>query len=411
MKKKNNILLQINIEVNSGSTGRIAEQIGKVAIDNGFESYITYARGYNQSQSKVIKIGNKFSILFHLLKTRLLGDHLNGSRYATLRLIKQIKTINPDIIHLHQMHGYYLNIPVLFNFLKELNKPIIWTLHDCWAFTGHCSYFTLVGCDKWKTECNNCPQSKKYPKSLIFDKSKSEFYQKDKLINSFNNITFVGVSDWVANLAKFSFLSKKRITSIFNCIDLKIFNPKNNKFDIITKYGLEKNKKFLIASGTTWIKSKGLDDYILLAELLPSDYQIILVGINESISKNIPSKIKCIKRTENQIELAELYSTAEILLCLSYQESFGLTPIEAMACGTPSIVYNNTALKEIVTDKTGIKVETGDLNAVIEAIKHISENGKEFYFQNCLQRANEIYDMNKNYLNYINLYDELLKSK
>jgi putative colanic acid biosynthesis glycosyltransferase len=405
------ILFQINIEVNSGSTGRIAEQIGLVAMKSGFDSYITFARGYNQSQSKVIKIGNKFSILFHLLKTRLLGEHLNGSRHATLKLIQQLKTINPDIIHLHQMHGYYLNVPLLFEFLREFNKPVVWTLHDCWAFTGHCSYFTLVGCDKWKTECNKCPQSKKYPKSLYFDKSKSEFYQKDKLFNAIKNLTFVGVSDWVANLAKFSFLSKNKITTIANCIDLNLFNPKENALNVITKYGLDKNKKFLIASGTTWIKSKGLEDYILLSEMLPFDYQLILVGINESISKSISSKIKCIKRTESQLELAELYSAADILLCLSYQESFGLTPIEAMACGTPSIVYNNTALNEIVTDKTGIKVETGDLNAVIEAIKHISKNGKQFYSQNCIQRANDMYDMNKNYLNYVDLYHELLKSK
>lgn len=409
MAVSNKTLIQINIEVNSGSTGRIAEQIGKVAMDNGFESYITYARGYNQSQSKVIKIGNKFSIILHLLKTRLLGEHLNGSRFSTLKLINQIKTINPDIIHLHQMHGYYLNIPLLINFLKEFNKPVIWTLHDCWAFTGHCSYFTLVDCNKWETECNNCPQCKKYPKSLFFDKSKSEFYQKQKLFNSLNNLTLVGVSDWVANLAKSSFLSQKKITSIYNCIDLNLFKPSFNRSDIISKYGLEKNKKILVASGTTWIKSKGLDDYILLAEMLPSDYQLILVGINETISKNISSKIKCIKRTESQIELAEIYSAAEILLCLSYQESFGLTPIEAMACGTPSIVYSNTALNEIVTEKTGIKVETGDLEAVIEAINNISNNGKKFYFQNCLQRAKEMYDMNKNYLNYIDLYYKLLK--
>jgi putative colanic acid biosynthesis glycosyltransferase len=404
-------ILQINIEINSGSTGRIAEQIGMVAINNGFESYITYARGYNPSLSKTIKIGNKVSLLFHLLKTRIFGEHLNGSFFATKSLIRKIRALNPDIIHLHQLHGYYLNIPLLFEFLKELNKPVIWTLHDCWAFTGHCSYFTLVGCNKWKTECNNCPQSKKYPKSLFFDKSKSEFYKKDKLFNDINNLTFVGVSDWVANLAKSSFLSKNKITSIANCIDLNLFNPKENTLNVITKYGLDKNKKFLIASGTTWIKSKGLDDYILLSEMLYSDYQLILVGINESISKNISSKIKCIKRTESQLELAELYSASDILLCLSYQESFGLTPIEAMACGTPSVVYNNTALNEIVSDKTGIKVETGDLNAVVEAINHISKNGKQFYSQNCIQRANDMYDMNKNYLNYVDLYHELLKSK
>jgi putative colanic acid biosynthesis glycosyltransferase len=401
-------LLQINIEVNSGSTGRIAEELGIVAMESGFESYITYARGFNPSKSTIIKIGNKLSILLHFFKTRFLGEHLNGSFLPTVLLIRKIKKIKPDIIHLHQMHGYYINVPLLFKFLKNSNIPIVWTLHDCWAFTGHCSYFTLVGCDKWKSNCYKCPQFNRYPKSLFFDKSNQEYRSKNKLFNELPNLVLVGVSDWVARLANESFLKRKRITSVFNGVNTEIFKQIDNRNEVLTKYNINPERKILIASGTTWIKSKGLDDYKNLANILSENYQLVLVGVDKSIASEIPSKIVTIRRTESQKELAELYSAAEILLCLSYQESFGMTPVEAMACGTPAIVYNNTALSELINEKTGRLVPTGDLNKVVEMINEIATLGKNSFSLNCIQRAKENYDMKVTYKKYLNLYFELL---
>ncbi len=346
MKKK---LLQIGIEVNSGSTGRIAEQIGLVAMKNGFESYITFARDYNTSQSVVIKIGNAFNIFFHVLRTRLFGDHLNGSKLATLRLIKKIKKIKPDIIHLHQLHGYYLHIPILFNFLKSLKTPVVWTIHDNWAFT-------------------EIPFGS-YPKSLFFDKSKQNFLRKKKVFTNMTNIRLVGVSKWIRDLAKKSFLNNYDISIIPNGIDISFFYPRNNKSHILKKYNLNPKKKYLIASGTTWNLNKGILDYKKLSKLLPKNIILILVGIKDHKIFASETNIKCISRTESQKELAELYSISEILLCLSYKESFGLTPIEAMSCGTPAIVYDNTALTELVTKKTGELIETGNLKLVLSAIK------------------------------------------
>tara|TARA_B110000003_G_scaffold224325_2_gene224878 strand:+ start:233 stop:1456 length:1224 start_codon:yes stop_codon:yes gene_type:complete len=404
-------LLQIGIEVNSGSTGKIAEQIGYLAIENGFESYISYARGFNSSKSKVIKIGNKFSIFLHLIRTRIFGDHLNGSKLATRKFVKKIKSIRPDIIHLHQIHGYYINVPLLFDFLKDYNKPVVWTLHDCWAFTGHCTYYSIENCNKWKNECNNCPKINNYPKSIYIDKSKSNFYSKKKYFNSLQNLTVVGVSNWMADQARMSFLNQNnnKITSVLNGVDTSIFYPRENRIDILKKFNLDNKKKFLIASGTTWIKAKGLNDYQRLSKQLPENIQIILVGINSKLASKITENIKCIGRTESQNELAELYSVSEILLCLSYQESFGLTPVEAMACGTPAITYDNTALPELLTKKTGYVVQTGNLELVKASIKKILNNGKMFYYESCIDRVKTKYEKEITYKNYIKIYKKLLR--
>jgi len=334
---------------------------------------------------------------------------LNGSFFPTLFLIWKIRRINPDIIHLHQMHGYYLNIPLLFKFLKRFNKPLLWTLHDCWAFTGHCSYFTVVGCEKWKTECNKCPQFYKYPKSIFFDKSNKEYKTKKELFNSLPNLVFVGVSDWVANLARISFLKNHRITSVYNGINTKVFRPMVNRDSILEKYGINPINKILLASGTTWIKTKGLEDYSKLAEILPNDFQLVLVGIGKAEAVNLSKKIIAIPRTESQSELAEFYSAAEILLCLSYQESFGMTPVEAMACGTPAIVYDNTALSELITPETGRLVETGNLQGVMEMILEVSTIGKNVFSAECIKRVNLIYDTEVTYQKYLNMYNELIK--
>ncbi len=386
MKKK---LLQIGIEVNSGSTGRIAEQIGLVAMKNGFESYITFARDYNPSQSDVIKIGSVFNIFFHVLRTRLFGDHLGGSKLATLSLIKKIKKLKPDIIHLHQLHGYYLHLPILFNFLKSLKTPVVWTIHDNWAFT-------------------EIPFGS-YPKSLFLDKSKQNFLRKKKIFTNMSNIRLVGVSKWIRDLAKNSFLNNFDISTIPNGIDISVFYPRNNKSHILKKYNLNTQKKYLIASGTTWNFNKGILDYKKLSKLLPKNIILILVGIKNHKIFAGETNIKCISRTESQDELAELYSISEILLCLSYKESFGLTPIEAMACGTPAIVYDNTALPELVTKNTGDIVETGNISLVLSSIKKILNKGKEFYYQECINHVNNNYDKEITYNNYIKIYKELLK--
>tara|TARA_Y100001958_G_C21241301_1_gene569129 strand:+ start:706 stop:1869 length:1164 start_codon:yes stop_codon:yes gene_type:complete len=384
-------LLQINSVVNTGSTGKITEQIGVLAIKNGYDSYIAGARNFSKSKSKIIKISNKLSLLFHLIRTRILGNHLYGSKKSTKEFIKVIENIKPDIIHLHNLHGYYLNFPILFNYLKNIKTPIVFTMHDYWSFK-------LIPFNK-------------YPKSFFIDKSQVELSMKENLFNQLDNIIITGVSKWIINQSNLSFFKNYKKKLISNGIDISLFKPRNNRNKILKKYNLSNENKYLIAVGTSWTKSKGLYDYINLSKSLPDFCKLILVGVNSLLRKKIPKEIIVISRTESQYELSELYSISELLLCLSYNESFGLTPVEAMACGTPSIVYDNTALKELVSKNIVESVETGRLDKVLIKIEKIIKNKKSFYYENCRNHAKNLYDYSYNYMKYIELYDKLLKKQ
>ena len=399
-------LLQIGIEVNSGSTGRIAEQIGAMAISKGWQSYIAYARGHNPSSSETIKIGNKLNIYYHVFQTRFFGNHLKSSTYATYQLIKKIKELSPDIIQLHQLHGYFLNLEVLFNFLNKLNIPIVWTLHDCWAFTGHCAYFSLINCNKWETECCFCPQIHKYPRSFI-DKSMENYRFKNELFNSLHNLTIVTVSDWLNELVNKSFLKDHNILTIQNGVDIDKFFPHSNNNYLRKKFNIP-HGPVVMGVGTIWTKSKGLFDYYKLRSILSQDISIVLVGLSEKQLKNLPKGIIGIQRTESIEELAEFYSLADVITSLSYQESFGLTPIEGFACGTPAIVYNATALPELVSPDVGFIVEPGDINEVKSAILKILKSGKGYYTENCEKKARNYYNSSFKYESYLLLYNELI---
>ena len=208
-------LLQINSVINYSSTGRIAEELGQGAIARGWESYVAFGRHERPSKSKLFKIGSDLDIKFHVLRTRLFDSHGLGSSKSTAQLVENIKIIKPDIIHLNNLHGYYLNIQVLFDFLAKVNIPIIWTLYDCWPFTGHCTYFDFVGCDKWKSECFNCPQLNQYPASYFLDRSKQNYQLKKNLFTSVDNLTIISNSNWLKNLIKQSYL-KNYTTQVIN---------------------------------------------------------------------------------------------------------------------------------------------------------------------------------------------------
>jgi putative colanic acid biosynthesis glycosyltransferase len=230
-------LLQINSVINSGSTGRIAEEIGQTAIDTGWESYIAYGRNERPSSSKLIKIGTDKDIKLHGLQTRLFDRHGLGSKGATTDFIRQIEKIGPDIVHLHNIHGYYINMEVLFHYLKKVNIPVVWTFHDCWPITGHCSHFTFVGCEKWKTQCYNCPQKTGYPASYLIDRSKKNFILKKELFNSLSNLTLVPVSQWLSGILKESFLQNYSIKVINNGVNTEVFRP-SEVSDFRNKHGL-----------------------------------------------------------------------------------------------------------------------------------------------------------------------------
>lgn len=399
-------IIQINSVANTGSTGRIAEKLGLLAISEGWESYIAYGRDFNSSKSNLIKIGNTSSIYAHILQTRIFDTHGLGSKKATEVLVQQIEKLNPDVIHIHNLHGYYLNINILFNYLYKKPVPIVWTLHDCWPLTGHCTHFTYVKCDKWKKLCNNCPQTKQYPTSRLFDNSTQNYELKKALFNTPANITFVPVSNWLNSILKDSFLSSHPSKVINNGVDLDVFTPKKDSVTL-EKYGLKDNFIILGVSGI-WTKGKGLQDFFELSKRLDSDKKIILVGLKKSQLKNIPKNIVGIEKTENVEELAELYSLADVFINPTYADSFPTTNLESLACGTPVITYETDGSPESITPSTGIVVKQGSVDGLIQAINIIKLKGKINYSDACVTRAKKYYNKNEKFKEYIDLYKKLL---
>lgn len=402
-------LLLINTVINSGSTGRIAEEIGQTALAAGWRSVIAYGRNPRLSKSETIRIGSDWGVRLHALRSRILDDAGFGSRRATEAFIREAERLSPDVIHLHNVHGYYLNIEVLFRWLAQANVPVVWTLHDCWPFTGHCSHFDFIGCKKWKTGCFVCPQKRGYPTSLLCDRSRKNWEQKRELFSAVNNLTLVPVSDWLAGVTRESFLGDKKICRIYNGTDTAVFSPKEDVEVVRRKYGL--GKRFVaLGCATSWGRKKGILHYKELAERVGAETAIVMVGVSEKLAKELPRGIIAIPRTENTEELASLYSAADVVLNLSYEETFGLTTAEGFACGTPSIVFDRTASPELITPDTGFVVKAGDIEGLASALETIRSRGKSVYSNACRSRALSCFRKEDRWAEYLRLYEAKIKA-
>lgn len=400
-------IFQINIVANWGSTGRIAEEIGQKVRDNGWNSYIAYGRNAGPSKSHLVKIGDKWDIRLHGLKSRLFDKHGFGSKHATFELIERIKKLSPDIIHLHNIHGYYINIEVLFNYLSIANIPVVWTLHDCWAFTGHCAYFDFAGCNRWKTQCYSCPQKRSYPQSFFTDNSRKNYKDKLRLFNSVKNLTIVPVSNWLEKLVELSFLQNYPQQLIYNGVNLSTFTYQKNIKTMKDKLGVG-NRFIILGVASAWGKRKGFDDFINLSKLIDQDSVIVLVGLDKKNKKNLPSNIIGISRTESIKQLAEIYSSADLFINLTYEDNFPTTNLEALACGTPVLTYNTGGSIEAVSIDTGFIVDKGNLSEVINIINTVRKKGKSSYSIACRERAVRLYDKEERYNEYIQLYNKIL---
>lgn len=402
------VLLQINVDANNGSNGSIARDIGTIALEKGWDSYIAYGRKHIPCDSTLIRVGNGLDIKIHGLLTRLFDLHGLGSRITTKLFLKKIDKTRPDIVHLHNIHGYYINYQLLFKYLIKNNIPVVWTFHDCWPFTGHCGHFESYGCSRWKSKCHKCPAVHDYPTSWFFDRSKQAFKLKNRLFTSPQTMHIVTVSKWLKGLAEESFFSKYPIHVVYDGIDTESFKPRNSNLRQV--YGLE-NKFILLSAAANWSNAKGWNDYLKLSNMLPNDCVIMLVGVTDKQRETLPSNIIGVPRQESKEKLSEFYSMADVLLNLSYQETFGMTTAEAMACGTPGISYDRTASPELISPDTGIIVEAGNMEQIINAITTIQKNGKSFYSRACRQRVMENFDFKKVNQQYFEIYKKILSSK
>ncbi len=369
MKKR---LVQINVVCN-GSTGKIMCDISKEAQKQGYETYCFFGRGNAKKDIKCIRIGTNIASNLHGFIARF-GFNGHGSYFATKRLIKKLKDINPDIIHLHNIHGYYINLKVLFNYLKnDYHGKIVWTLHDCWTFTGNCSYFTLSNCYKWKDGCQKCTQLKCYPKEY-FDTTKKEYCMKKKLFMGLNNLVIVTPSKWLKNLAKQSFLSQYDIKVVNNGIDTDIFNSTPDE-EIFEKYHIPKNRKVILGIANIWELRKGLNDFIELSELIDKEkYVIVLIGVDKKARMTIPNDIVCIERTDNQNDLAKIYSSSYVLFNPTYEDNYPTVNIESIACKTPVIAYDTGGCREQVENfNGGYIVDKKDYDAILKILGDIKK--------------------------------------
>lgn len=395
-------ILQINSVCGIGSTGRIATDIHHLLIKQGHESWIAYGRGEARNCENTFKIGSKIDSYMHVAKTRVLDKHGFGSKQATIEFIEKVKELNPDVIHLHNIHGYYINIELLFNYLKEAEKKVVWTLHDCWAFTGHCSHFDYVGCEKWKNECFKCPQKKEYPSSFLLDGSKRNYVKKRELFSDNEFLKIVTPSTWLSKLVKESFLKDLPVKVINNGIDLSTFKPTESNFRMMKNL----EDKFIVLGIARWDKRKGLEYFIELASKLDENYQVIVVGVTKEQKKILPNNIIAIANTNNSQELVEIYSAANVFVNSTLEDNFPTTNLEAQACGTPVITFDTGGSKETVNKSTGIIVEKGNFNDLFKAIEKLASEKKDTKIEN-VKWIKKYFNSSTRYDDYISFYNEL----
>lgn len=366
-------VLQINSVCGVGSTGKIAVDLYKVLEEEGHECIIAYGRGDAPVGVKSIRIGKNIDNYFHVAKTRVLDKHGFGSQRATEEFIKFIEDYNPDVIHLHNIHGYYINIEILFNYLGKINKKIVWTLHDCWAFTGHCSHFDYIKCNKWQESCGNCVQKYEYPKSFFKDNSEWNYNKKKDLFTRPKNMTIVTPSKWLKSLTEKSFLNKYDIKVINNGIDVSVFKFCESNFR--KKHEIE-DKIVVLGVTSNWITTKGLDTFVQLSKKLSGNYKVVVVGVTEKQKEALPANIIAITKTTNSTELAKIYSAADVFVNATLEDNYPTTNLEAIACGTPIITYDTGGSGESVFNKCGEITTERNIDSLLECIRKIKLNNK-----------------------------------
>lgn len=399
-------VLQINSVCGIRSTGRIATDIHQLLTAKGHESVIAYGQLEPRNCDRTLKVGTQADINLHGVKSRVLDRHGFGSKKATEEFLKKVEEYGPDLIHLHNIHGYYLHVGLLFEFIKKKGIPVVWTLHDCWSFTGHCAYFDFAGCSKWQTECHSCPQKKSYPASLLLDQSRRNYQDKKEIFNGVKDLSFVTPSNWLKGLLSDSYLSSYDAYVINNGIDLDTFKPRKSEFR--KKHQLEDSFVMLMVS-SEWTNRKGLQYLVKFNETLKDNEKIVLVGLTEELKKSLPDSLVKITKTDNIEELAEIYAASDVLLNPTLEDNFPTTNLEALACGTPVITFDTGGSPEAIDEETGKVIPQGDLIALREAVEEIKHLGKEFYEEKARARALDRYHRQDRYQDYITLYEKIVE--
>lgn len=400
-------VLFINTVIGPGnSVGRLTEGLYRTLTDHGYDCMAAYGRGDCPADIRSYRIDEKSDIYFHGLMTRLTDRHGFYSRSATLDLIDQIEAFDPDIIHLHNIHGYYLHVGILFDYLKKSGRRIIWTLHDCWSFTGHCAHFEYVGCTKWQSGCQNCEQLSEYPRS-VRDNSEKNYRQKRELFTGLPDMTLVVPSEWLRQRVLQSFLREYHTVVVPTGIDLSRFTPvmeerreDNIIFRLKNKYAL-RGKRILLGVANPWRDRKGLTQFLNLNKIISDKYVIVLVGLTKAQIEALPASIIGLPKTDSLEELAAYYSLADVYVNLTLEDTFPTTNLEALACGTPVVTYKTGGSPESLNESCGIVVEKNSVQGVVAALDRIEQFGQEQYTkEQCVRQAMQ-YDKGLRFIEYI----------
>lgn len=392
-------IFEINVDCGAGgSTGRIVSELAHGLQDRGHEVRVAYGRDVKKDDTiPLIKVGSKLGIYWHVFLSRFLDAHGLGSGLATRKLVRQLRSFDPDVIHLHNIHGYYLNYPILFRYLKRANKRVVWTLHDCWAFTGHSAYCEASDCEKWRTGCKNCPRLDDYPKSAL-DFTRRNWFLKKQVFSGVRDLTIVTPSAWLAGLVKESFLQEYSTVVINNGVDTEVFKPCESDF---RKRNSIENKIMILAVASLWNQRKGLEDYKKLCEKLDDRFQLVMVGLSREQISRLPRKIIGIERTESPQKLAELYSTADVFLNLTYEDNYPTVNLEAQCCGTGVVTYGSGGSGESAGE-AGIVISTGNIQQVVDTLEHLDICS--FKEKNAAANALQRYDKKAVLSRYISLF-------
>lgn len=394
----------INTVCGTGSTGNIVTQLLMMLRQDGHSAMAAYGVG----PGKRLEPGEGYPIVtrgqyyLHNALSRLTDHEGLYSTSQTRSLVEKIREFDPDVIHLHNLHGHYVNYEVLFDYLSKANKPVVWTLHDCWSMTGHCAHFAAAGCEQWKQQCLRCDQLHHYPQCVGPGDVKRNHQRKKAAFTGIPKLTIATPSHWMAEVTAQSYLKDYPVRVIHNGIDLSVFQPTEGDFR--KKYGCE-DAFLLLGVSFEWTYVKGLDVFIELAKRLDDRYRIVLVGTNEKLDRELPDNIISIHRTQNQKALAEIYTAADLFVNPTREEVLGLVNVEALACGTPVVTFRSGGSPECIDETCGIAVETDDTDSLLNVIHHIREN-RPFSPEACRKRA-EAFDANARFREYIRLYEEV----
>lgn len=396
-------VLQINAVSRISSTGRTSSEMADFLNQNGHEGFIAYSAGLPYYNG--YKIGSKLDTKLHGLFSRVFGLQAYFSKRATRKLLDYITDLKPDVVHLRNLHSNYINLKLLTNFLAKNDIPTVMTLHDCWFYTGKCTHYTTDNCFKWQTGCGGCPRLKKDNPSWYFDRTRKMYIDKKKWFSAIPRLAVVGVSDWITNEARKSFLSSAKVlTRIYNWIDLDVFKPVDGSA-VRQKLGIT-DKYVVLGIASGWSNRKGLDKFIELSNIIPPEMIIVLVG-GLSSNINFPDNIIHIPETHNAAELAEYYSMADVYVHLSQEETFGKVIAEALSCGTPAIVLNSTACPEIVDSSCGMVLSDHQPRTILDAVMAIKEKGKRYYSESAIIFVNNNFNKGDLIEKTIELYKDL----